>query len=135
MSLIEKRDAFIAAKIALDEAEGARKEAKALFTKAELALKKAMRDNKTPRLPYGDDILIYTSDRFSCSVTQENDGKIRDWLLDTVGDDMPYVEEKVAKGPLTEFLKTLKPHEIPDFLNAGEWTAVNVLGWRKSKKT
>lgn len=81
-------------------------------------------------------ITISTKKHFSISVTADNDGMIRSWLMDTYGDDTDFLIEKVGKAILTDKIREevigdeKYEHEYPDFLNLQTARIIQVDGWK-----
>lgn len=71
----------------------------------------------------------------SISVTKDNYQQIRDWLLQTEGDDKDYVETIVSKPAVLELVKKkLKAGDdvtdFPDFLKPDTRPTLRVNGWK-----
>ena len=74
---------------------------------------------------------------FTVSVTKDNFEPIRNWLMDTVGDDSDFVEEVVSKPALLDYLKAavdtgkLLEEDVPEFLRLNTRPTISVRGWTK----
>jgi len=69
----------------------------------------------------------------SIQVNKENSEQIRQWLLDTVGDDSDYMKTELSKSAVLELVKDRSESgdEIPEFLGFKESPGLRVLGWQK----
>lgn len=83
--------------------------------------------------PRTDGTLISLRRQFNVSVTKENTDQIREWLIETFGDDEPFVKEVVDKAALTAHLKEMSEHAMqikyPEFLHVSTRPDVSVRGW------
>jgi len=107
--------------------------------KAENEVIDAMIDEGTRSIGLDDGTNCSLRQQFTISVTKDNFHAIREWLLDTVGDDKDFVEEVVSKPAVSDYIRTaveagkLDPIEVPKFLNLNTRPTVNVRGWTTRK--
>lgn len=114
MTLRDLMNRYLDARLAWDEAHAISIDMHHKMRQAEAALVEAMlaQQLKTAK---GDDGVAYNLKRsFNCSVTKDNTDAIRDWLVETEGDDEPFIEEKVSKPALTEYLKKKVEDGVPE---------------------
>ena len=69
---------------------------------------------------------------------QDNEDVVREWLVDEVGDDADFVEEKVNRFKVQAHVKKLleggaSESDFPDALGLNTRPAIRVYGWEKSK--
>lgn len=135
MSISKICDDYLAAR---HEWEEAKKFASHLHDRVEAKktqLIDAMLAENMRAYPRKDGLLISLRRSFSCSVTQENTDQIREWLVEKLGDDKPYVKEVVDKPALTEHLKemaeTTDLADFPEFLRVSTRPDVAVRGWNR----
>lgn len=103
---------------------------------AKVALIDAMLAEGMKGYPRDDGIRITLKRSFQCSVTQENQDAIREWLLEEQGDDAPYVKEVVDKQALLVLLKEQheKGTELPEFLRVSARPDLSVSGWKNRRE-
>ena len=86
-----------------------------------------------------DGISLHLKRHVGVSCTEENREETRQWLIETTGDDEPFVEEVISKKALTEFIgneakrKELDEDDFPSFLKVNLHPGVSVLGWKQFK--
>lgn len=84
-----------------------------------------------------DDTSVNFRRAFSISVTKENSEDIRQWLVDTLGDDSEFVKEVINKPALAERLEDMVTKEvitleaIPQFLHVSTRPEIVVRGWKQ----
>jgi hypothetical protein len=93
----------------------------------------AMSDDNLQSVRDADGVSIQLASRVSCSCTEENNGQIRDWLMETVGDDTGFVRPMVHKRSLLEYLKGQLENghtdaDFPDFLRVNTSPMLKVGG-------
>ena len=75
--------------------------------------------------------------KVSISVTQDNDEAIRKWLLETEGDDTPYIVTHADKWRVHALVKSkiekesLAPEDFPEFLKVNSRPGLRIGGWNK----
>jgi len=130
------RIAYVAARINRDVAESTAKSAKAAFRNAEDELVDSMLDADLQNFTHESGLQCYLRQQFRVSVTQANSRNVRDWLLETTGDDQPFVEEKLDKKAVEEHCKKVAETEgkdrIPDFLSLYVRPGIGVRGWEEA---
>ncbi len=71
-----------------------------------------------------------------CKVTVDNQDQVRDWLINTLGDDKDFIEERVIKKEVIDLIKQKRKEAIkagmvasfPDFLGVETYPGLSVSG-------
>lgn len=145
MTVLEKLDDYFAARALYDDIHAESKVAFSAWRAAEYELIEAMLKEKRPVVSEGvfggQHLLVSLRKQFGCSVTIENEDRIREWLTEVEGSDADFVVEKVNKPALLEHLKQriddalLDESEVPDFLKLSSRPGITVRGWKDRKAT
>ena len=128
----EARESYETAKALSDSAHKDMK-------RAENEVIDAMIDEGTRSIGLDDGTNCSLRSSFSISVAKDNFHAIREWLLDTVGDDKDFVEEVVSKPAVLDYIRAavdagkLDESGIPAFLNLNTRPTVNVRNWTNRK--
>lgn len=141
MSIISDAiDDYYQARAHYDECRAMSNEADRARRKAEAKVVDAMLDESCEGMKRNDGTSIALRQQFSLSVTVDNQDMIRGWLVETEGDDAPFVEEKVNKEALIELVKArihqseVPEEDFPDFLNVSTRPGLSVRGWKTRTK-
>jgi len=130
----EARVAYVAARLQHDVASAAAKQAKRAQLQAEDDLVEALLDTEMTQIKMESGLTLFLRKVFKVSISQENQGITRQWLLDTTGDDQPFVTEQVDKKAVEEHCKTLDKDEVPGFLHLHTRPAIGVRNWGAAKE-
>jgi hypothetical protein len=88
-----------------EETERAAKEAKQAFDDISRQLATEMVEQGCQAWKSADGIGLHLRQQFAINVTKANEAQIKAWLREQVGDDKPFVEEKLIKAAVTAVLK------------------------------
>jgi hypothetical protein len=96
-------------------------------------------ERKLPRVC--DEHLTFSKKR-DCGfrLNEENTDQVRDWLVQETGDDMPFVEEKVSRRALKEYIEDRvlqdgwEAEDFPTFLGVSLHPNASVAGWKRFKQ-
>lgn len=136
-SLNEKSDLYLSAREAYESAKVVANELYNEYKRREYDLVNSMIEDCTASFKRSDGVHLSLREQLNLSVTQENDGAIREWLLESEGDDMSYVEERVSKKALTELIRKkvdeehVPASEFPSFLKVSTRPGLSVRGISK----
>lgn len=138
MSLSRLIEDYYAARSAHDEANARKAAAYERMKEAERAVVTAMIDEEQQSVKRTDGTTVYLRRAVSLSVTQENSPMIRQWLMDTVGDDADFVREEVQKKAVADLVKSqleggADEDEFPDFLRLSTFPNLSVNGWNNRR--
>lgn len=139
MNVLESIAEFYKAREDYDRAHEISVHAHALMKDAERVAVEKMLDAGTNSLGLDDGTHVSLRKRFSCSVTENNEDQIREWLTEVEGDDAQFIVEKVHKPALVEWMRkkfeeTMDEGDVPDFLNLNTSPALTVRGWKSRMK-
>ena len=87
-----------------------------------------------------DDVTLYLKRNIGFSLTEDNMERVREWLIEDQGDDVPFVHEVVSRKTLGELLKhkveveEATERDFPDFLKLSLHPNMGVLGWKQAKQ-
>ncbi len=134
--LEQARLAYISARINKEMAADAVKRAKRAMTDAEEALVEVMQDDDIQNFTMDTGLQCYIHQNFRISVTEKNHHEVRDWLLETTGDDQPFMEEKLDRKAVEdhcrELAKTEGKDRIPQCLSLYTNPGIGVRGWKEA---
>jgi hypothetical protein len=130
----EARIAYVAARLQSDVAASAAKSARGIQLQAEDALVEALLDSEMTQIKMESGLTLFLRKQFRISVSQENQGVTRAWLLETTGDDQPFVTEQVDKKAVEEHCKTLDKDQVPAWLHLHTRPAIGVRNWDAAKE-
>ena len=136
MNINERLDTYVAARQDYDAKRRLASEAEEVRRRAESELVNAMLDAGTKSIGRDDGSLFSLRKNFSFSLTEANMQQAREWLLESEGDDSPFVKEVVSKPALTELLKKkmedgIDALELPAFLKVNTMPGISVRGWKQ----
>lgn len=118
-----------------DVAHRASTEAHRAMKAAEAELVEAMLDEGVASMSLADGTAISLRNQASISVTQANEGVVREFLMDVVGDDALYCKEVLDKPAIMEMItqrladEDLSEDEVPAEMKLKLRPAVTVRGW------
>jgi len=132
MNAKEKIDAFYEAREAYEQAHKLSGEMFAAMKDAERAAVDKMLEEGLKSMGRDDGTHVSLRKQYTCSVTLDNEDQVRQWLVDTNGDDAQFVVEKVHKPALLEWMreKAMEVGDVPDFLKLNTTPALSVRGWK-----
>jgi hypothetical protein len=135
--LEKARIAYVAARLQKELSSDAAKKAGAAFRGAEAELVEAMLEVDLQNFTHETGLQCFLRQQFKVSITAANTQDVRDWLLETTGDDQPFVEEKLDKKAVEDHCKHVAETEgkdrIPDFLRLFTRPAIGVRGWEEAQ--
>lgn len=127
MELMEHAKHYLRARNEADMAKKRQKEREAEWRQIEADMITAMLAKKEKFFKMPSGLSFGLSERFSISITEENQAQVRAWLVETTGDDGPFLVEVPNKPAVQEHVKKLvevnrKAGEsdsegLPEFLN------------------
>jgi hypothetical protein len=134
-TLNDKIAAYYEARSAYDEAKKISDDLDKIRRTRESELVSFMIENQIKNVKLDDGTTPTLVNSVSISVTKDNFDAIREWLLDTIGDDADYVEEVVSKPAVLELVKKKleggsDPTEMPAFLKCDTRPTLRVSGWK-----
>lgn len=135
MTVEVARKDYIAARLITDVYKAELRDAKRVLEAAETDLVDALLEEEMTQIKMESGLTLFLRKQFKITVTQKNKASVREWLLESTGDDQPFVTEEIDKDAVEEHCKTLDKDEIPDFLNLWTKPAIGVRGWNKVKTT
>lgn len=113
-------------------------EAYRAMREAEGKLIEAMMDIGVSKLDYMDDgSSINFFGGLSVSVTEKNEGEVRQWLRNEYGDDAPFEKVSMDKKAITDKIKediksgALSETEVPDAMKLKQFPGIRVNGWKE----
>lgn len=125
----DARKLYVAARLHSDVCANAAKRARAQLRQVEDELVEALLDSEMTQIKMESGLTLFLRKQFKISLTEETKPKVRQWLLDTTGDDMPFVKEEVDKQAVEDHCKGLDKDEIPPYLNLHTKPAIGVRNW------
>ena len=136
MSTISEMSAdYFAAREAYDEAHAeSSARHKAMKDVERLLIDKMIEEGQT-RVEFEEGLQVSLRNQFSVSCTDANNQTWRDWLVETQGDDTPYIKEVVQKKFVTELLRKhieageLSEDDVPEAFSLNTFPALYVRGW------
>lgn len=149
MSLQDTVDAFYRARARYEEADRSAKAFYKIKQTREREMIEAMLEAETKGVRREDGTYCGWKRNVRISVTQENDADIREWLLETTGDDSDFLATKCNKSAVEEHVKKLvgeneaidadddddtEKHVIPQFFKLNQHPVANVTGWKQLDK-
>ncbi len=127
MELKDHADLYLTMRRRADEAKEIAKEHETRWRQVEADMIAAMLAKKEKFFKMPSGLSFGLSERFSISVTQENEAQVRAWLVETTGDDGPFLQEVPNKPAVQEHVKKLvevnrkagdsDSEGLPEFLN------------------
>lgn len=113
-------------------------EAYRAMREAEGKLIEAMMDIGVSKLDYMDDgSSINFFGGLSVSVTEKNEGEVREWLRESYGDDAPFEKVSMDKKEITSRIRediksgALSETDVPDAMNLKQFPGIRVNGWKE----
>ena len=128
-TLEEARKLYIAARLHSDVCASAAKRARAQLKECEEALVDTLLDGEMTQIKMESGLTLFLRKQFHISLSAETKPKVREWLLETTGDDKPFIYEDVDKRAVEEHCKTLDQDEIPGMLKLHTRPAIGVRNW------
>jgi hypothetical protein len=130
-----KIDAYYAARRDYDEKKALSNAADGERRRLERELVDYMMEHQIKSVDRMDGTKPLLASSVSASVTKENAEEIRQWLLETVGDDSDFMETIVSKPAVIELLKKKikegdDPSDFPEFLKVDTRPTLRVNGWK-----
>jgi hypothetical protein len=129
----EARKRYVAARLNCDVCASAAKKARKQMQSCEEELVEALLDAEMTQIKMESGLTLFLRKQFHISLTQENKPMVRQWLLNTTGDDMPFVYEELDKKAVEEHCKNLDKDEIPEMLKLHTRPAIGVRNWDLAK--
>lgn len=127
MELMEHAELYLKARHRADCAKEIAKEDEKAWRQIEADMITAMLAKKEKFFKMPSGLSFGLSERFSISVTQENEAQVRAWLVETIGDDGPFLVEVPNKAAVQDHVKKLvevnrkagdtDSEGLPEFLN------------------
>jgi hypothetical protein len=132
MTVLEKIQTYLDARAIYDEAHATSQAAHKMMRDAEYELVDTMLSDGVPSMGLDSGVNVSLRKQYSCSVTTANEAQIREWLVETRGDDSDFVHEKVNKPALIEWMKEQQkePDDVPAFLKLNTRPGITVRGWK-----
>ena len=137
MTVLEMIEAYLTKRAAYDEAHEKSVAANAAMREAEYELVDLMLADGVPSVGLEESAErtkanISLRKKYSCSVTKHNEAQIREWLMETEGDDSRFIHEKVNKDALLEWMKEQgkEPDDVPAFVKLTTRPGITVRGWK-----
>lgn len=134
MQLSEIINRYVAARDEHDARKEETTKAYKAWKAAENELIDAMLDQGMPQVKTDEGLTVSLRKNLNFSCTKDNFTAIREWLKESVGDDLSYVEETVSKSALTTLIKSMieddgaHESEFPEFLNVSTRPGLSVRG-------
>ena len=126
---------YFAARSAYDEAHAISSERHKEMKALEYKLIDTMVDEGQARVEFDNGLQVSLRNQFTVSCTDANNQAWRDWLVETEGDDTPYVKEMIQKKHVTELLRKkieggqLSEDQVPEEFGLKTSPALYVRGW------
>ena len=132
MTVLEKINSYLEARAIYDDMHAASQAAHKTMREAEYELVDVMLSDGVPSMGLDSGVNVSLRKQYACSVTAANETQIREWLVETRGDDSDFVHEKVNKPALVEMLKEegKEPDDVPAFLKLNTRPGITVRGWK-----
>lgn len=132
MTVLEKIDTYLQARSVYDDIHAQSQAAHKTMREAEYELVDSMINDGVPSVGLDSGVNVSLRKQYQCSVTMANEAQIREWLVETEGDDSGFVVEKVNKPALLEWMKDAgkEPDDVPDFLKLNTRPGITVRGWK-----
>lgn len=132
MTVLEKINNYLAARDAYEIIHAQSQEAHKRMREEEYVLVDTMLADGVPSMGLDSGVNVSLRKQYGCSVTAANEAQIREWLVETQGDDSDFVHEKVNKPALLEMLKETgqEPDDAPAFLKLNTRPGITVRGWK-----
>ncbi len=136
MSVLTKIDEYLDAREAYELADQKQKLAGKKMRAAEWELVDNMLAEGVPSVGLDTGIHVGLRKYFGVEVTLQNQQQIREWLLETTGDDAPFVIEKVNRAAVIEWLKekieseVLDEGSVPPYFKLNTRPGITVRGWK-----
>lgn len=108
---------------------------------AEYELVDNMLDEGVPSVGLDTGIHVSLRKQFQCSVTVDNEERIREWYTEKEGGDGDIVHEKVNKPALIEYLRHKFEKEdwdeesVPEHLNLTTRPSITLRGWKNRDRS
>lgn len=134
---LSKLEAYITARKEQNKIKELSKAAEAVRRKAEAELVDAMVDAGMKSFKLEDGTSVNLRKRFDCSVNQDNNDQVENWLRETEGDVSPFQKLVLYKPAIVKMLKERAEREeldetkIPDFLNLRTTPGITVRGLKE----
>jgi len=136
MDLKALTDQYYSARIAYEKLKDQCSKLYKVLMARETELIDAMLDKETRSIKREDGTSPTLVKSTTCSIAKDNHQLIRQWLLETEGDDNDYVHEVVDKWAVVELVKKKMEDgesEFPAFLNVDIRPKLRVNGWQQYK--
>ena len=136
-AISDRQQAYYEARRDHEEKKAIATTAAKLMAKREAELVDAMIDAGVQNFKLDDGSMVSIRKRVSISCTQANEAQVREWLLDRTGDDRQFIEQKVSKKAVEDYVKqsleegSISKFEVPEFLRLNQHPCVAVRGWNK----
>lgn len=140
MSVSTAKNRYFAARRCYEDAKALANGFAADMQRAKAQLIDEMVNEGTRTIGGEDGTTVSLRRSFTCSVTKDNYDAIREWLMDALGDDSPFVKEVVDKPSLQEKLREMVDDDgvdittLPQFLRVSARPDVSVRGWKGMKE-
>lgn len=130
---------YAAARLAYEDARDQANELEKVWREQEDLLVDAMLEAGVKNFQNDDGTKPTLTKNTSVKCNKDNYEDVRDWLVDTVGDDTDFVEETVNRFKVAGLVKKklesgADEADFPEFLGLNTRPAVRVYGWNNLKK-
>jgi protoheme ferro-lyase len=136
MTVLTKIDEYLSAREFYEGIHEQSQKAHKAMRAAEYELVNEMLDEGTNNVGLDTGIHVNLRKQFTCSVTVENEDRIREWLTEKEGDDARFVHEKVNKPAFVEWLREeilekqqLDESDVPEFVKLTSRPSISLRGW------
>lgn len=135
MNPIDQAQVYFNARTAYEDARDYATKLEAEMRVEEAKLVDAMLDAGVKNLTMSDGARPTLTKNTSVSCNKDNYDQVREWLVETVGDDADYVEETVNRHKVAGMVKKkleagADESEFPAFLQLSTRPAIRVYGWK-----
>lgn len=125
----ELTDLYYEARRLYDEITAEQKTRSRIMRTREMAMVDAMLELGWTSINRTDGTKPTLAAHFDISLTKDNEQQARAWLMETEGDDAPFLKEKLDKTAVRALLKEKGEDDVPDFFNVKTRPVLRVTGW------
>ena len=134
MSIAKYCDDYVVCRREYELQRGLLKEAYSSMMRAKARMIDEMLAEETKAFKRDDGLHVILRKSVTFSTAQKMADTIRDWLVETVGDDQPFIEEKISKKALSAYIKQklddgADESDFPEFLRLSTRPDVTVRGF------
>ncbi len=136
MTVLTKIDEYLSAREFYEGIHEQSQKAHKAMRGAEYDLVTSMLDEGTQNVGLDSGIHVALRKQFQCSVTVDNEDRIREWYTEQEGADADIVHEKVNKPALIEYLKhkfekdNWDVDSVPEHLSLTTRPSITLRGWK-----